>query len=439
MLMLFISLSQVLITAGFSQALIQKKDPDEEDFSSVFYINLGTSVILYLLLFFCAPLIADFYNQPILTDLMRVLSVVFVINAFSYVQEARLTKEMKFKTLALIHVPSSIISGVISIVMANLGFGVWSIVFLQLSQRVSYAIQIWIYSKWKPLLSFNKKKARSLFKFGGRLMVSAIINSIYSNIYLVIIGKFFPVNTVGYYQNASNLVQYPTQTFSASLNSVTFPAFASVQDDDKKLKIGYKKVIQQLLYWICPAFVFSGVLAEPAFRLIFTEKWLNAVPYFQILCVVGILFPLNLFNLNIVNVKGRSDLFLKLEIIKKVVITVGIFISIPFGIWGLLIFQAINSVCAFFLNSYYSGKFIKYPFWEQVMDIFPVVLLSIIVGSLVFLTDKSLTHKADYIRIITGYVLGGGLYWLGSKIMKLAPYLDFLHLIKKKFVKPVVK
>ncbi|UGU14371.1 lipopolysaccharide biosynthesis protein [Sinomicrobium kalidii] len=435
MLMIFIQVSQALIIAGFNQALIQKKDTDEEDYSSVFWVNLGVSVLIYVILFFAAPYIATFYDQPVLTELVRALSLVFVINAFSYVQEARLSKEMRFKTLTIISIPSTVIGGVASIVIAIMGFGVWSIIALQLITRFAYAIQIWFYSRWMPLLTYNGGKVKKLFSFGSNLMVSTIIHTVYKNVYLVVIGKFFPLSALGYYQNANNLVIIPSSTISGALAKVTFPAFSSIQDDDKRLKEGFKKIIQQVLFWICPAFVLAAVMAVPLFRFVFTEKWLPAVPYFRILCITGVIYPLSTYNLAIVNVKGRSDLFLKLEIIKKAIVIVGLIIIIPFGIYPLLIFQAVSTILMYVFNSYYSGKFIQYPTLNQLKDIMPILLLNAIVGVIVFCFDYNFAALSDILRLFVGLGIGGGLYWMGAKFFKFEPYLEFVHIIKPKRIK----
>lgn len=431
MLMIFIQVSQALVVAGFNQALIQKKDTDEEDYSSVFWINLGMSLLLYAIIFFCAPLIANFYDQPILTELARVLSLVFVINAFSYVQEARLSKEMRFKTLTIVSIPSTVIGGGVAVVMAVMGYGVWSIVALQLVTRFAYAVQIWFYAKWKPLFTYNAVKVKQLFSFGSKLMIAAVINTIYNNIYLVIIGKFFPLSAVGYYQNADNLVKVPSSTISGALSKVVFPVFSSIQDEDDRLKIGYKKIIQQVLFLLTPAFVLAAVLAEPLFRFVFTEKWLPAVPYFQILCVVGILYPLNLYNINIINVKGRSDLTLKLGIIKKIILTIGIVIAIPYGIWALLIFQAVNSVLVYFINSFFSGRFIAYPVKEQLKDILPILILNISVGVFVYFLNKGLSGFSDIVQLIAGFLSGAIFIYLLASLFKMDALKDFKNIIVK--------
>lgn len=437
--MIFIQVSQTLVQAGFNQALIQKKDTDEEDYSSVFWINLTVSIVIYGILFISAPWIADFYEQPVLAILTRTFSLVFVINAFSYVQEARMSKEMRFKTLTIIHIPSTILGGIVSIVMALLGYGVWSIIALQIVTRFSYAVQIWLYSRWKPLFSFNRKKAKKLFSFGSRLMISGVIDTLYQNIFIVIIGRFFPVSSVGYYQNANNLVRMPSSTFSSALVKVAFPAFSSIQDDDERIKKGYKTIMQQVLFWLCPAFVLVAVLAVPLFRFVFTEKWLPAVPYFRILCLVGILFPLQVYNLNIIKVKGRADLFLRLSIIKYVIMSIGLIIIIPYGIWALLFMQAASSMLAVILNSYYSGKLIRYAISEQLIDILPIFLLSLVVGALVFILNDFLVSFPDSIRVIIGLAFGSGIYIISARVIKLQPYIDFFeiwtNMINKRFSK----
>lgn len=317
MLMIFIQISQAIVEGGFNLALIQKKNTDELDYSSVFWINLVISIILYSIVFFCAPYIADFYHQPVLSKLVQVLSLVFLINAFSIVQEAKLTKEIRFKTLMLIHIPSSIIGGGVSVVMAFMEFGVWSIVAFQLVSRMAYVIQIWIYAKWRPLFSFKWQRIKVLFSFGSKLLIAKITGVLYNNIFLVVIGRFYPASSVGYYQNSFNLVTVPSSTITSVLNGVTFSTFSSIQDDNKRLKAGYGKVMRQAFFWVCPAYIFAAVLAVPLFDFVFGSKWLPAVPYFRWLCIIGILAPLNTYNLNIVNVKGRSDIFLKLQLIRR--------------------------------------------------------------------------------------------------------------------------
>lgn len=425
MLMIFIQISQAVVEGGFSLALIQKKDTDELDYSSVFWINLLVSIILYLIVFFCAPFIAEFYEQPVLIKLVRVLSLIFVINAFSIVQEARLTKEIKFKTLMMVHIPSTLIAGGISVLMAFNGFGVWSLVAYQGMNRFAYAVQIWLYAKWKPQLIFQWQRIRSLFNFGSKLLIAKIIGVIYNNIFLVVIGKFYPVKSVGYYQNSFNLVNTPAGTITSVLNNVTFPAFATIQDDNSRLKAGYRKVMQQAFFWTCPIYVFAGVLAMPLFDFVFGAKWLPAAPYFQWLCIVGILAPLNNYNLNIVNVKGRSDMFLKLQLVRRGITILAIMTVFSFGITALLIVQAASSIFTFCLFSHFSGKFIHYPLKEQLKDILPILMNGLFVGIIILILDYLFDEVlSNFFRLLIGVLIGIGMYWLLAASFKIDAYLE---------------
>lgn len=433
MLMIFIQISQAVVEGGFNLALIQKKDADELDYSSVFWINLVVSIILYFVVFFSAPFIAEFYDQAILIKLVRALSLIFVINAFSIVQEARLTKEIKFKTLMIVHIPSTLLAGAFSVLMAFKGFGVWSLVAYQGINRLAYAIQIWLYAKWKPRLVFQWIRIKSLFSFGSKLLLAKIIGVIYNNIFLVVIGKFYPVKSVGYYQNSFNLVNTPAGTITSVLNSVTFPAFAAIQGDDGRLKSGYRKIMQQAFFWICPIYIFAGVLAMPLFYFVFGAKWLPAVPYFQWLCIVGILAPLNTYNLNIVNVKGRSDIFLKLQLIRRGVTILAITAVVSLGIVALLIVQAVSSVFTFCLFSHFSGKFINYPLRAQLNDILPILIISLFGGAtiyfFIYLTEDILTN---FLTLLLGFGIGFGVYLLLSHIFKVDAYLETKQILKAK-------
>src|SRR5690606_36510613 len=273
----------------------------------------------------------------------------------------RLTKEMNFKTQTLIAIPASLAGGFTGIIMAYLGFGVWSLVWSSIVTIVVSTVQLWIYSKWKPDWTFSISKFKMHFYFGYKLTISGLLDKIFNNIFLIIIGKFFSPAQVGFFTRAETMKQLPVTNISNTLNKVAYPLFASIQDDNIQLKRVYKKLMKMVLFVVAPVLILSAVLAEPIFRFLFTEKWLPAVPYFQILCAAGILYPLHAYNLNILNVKGRSDLFLKLEVIKKIIIVLAIIFALPYGIIALLYGQVFISIIVYFINSHYSGKFIGYP------------------------------------------------------------------------------
>jgi O-antigen/teichoic acid export membrane protein len=433
MVTVFIAIAMTLRDSGLTSSLIRTKDPDESDYSTVFFTNLIASIVLYALLFFLAPFIAAFFNKPELTTIVQVLGLKIIIGAFSSVQNTRLTKAMKFKKQLTIQVPSVVVGGVGGIAFAYLGYGVWSLVYMNLIQFTVASIQLWFTSDWRPRFIFSKEKFKTHFSFGYKLTLSGLLDTVYQNIYHIIIGKYFSAAQLGFYTRAQSTKQLPVANISAALNKVTYPMLAEIQHDDKKLKEVYRRLMQQVLFWIAPLLTGAGVLAEPLFRFLFTEKWLPAVPYFQILCIVGIMYPLHAYNLNVLLVKGRSDLFLRLEIIKKIYVTIGVFLAIPFGIMGLLYFQVLSTFVAFFINTHYSGKLIHYKVWEQVKDIAPIFLMSAVMGVACYGIDFYLSYYQvyDWVRISVTAVTGALVYLALAHLSKSAAYSEFKLLVLK--------
>jgi O-antigen/teichoic acid export membrane protein len=322
--------------------------------------------------------------------------------------------------------------------MAFLGYGVWSLVAYRLVQITISTLLYWFNTKWKPTGKFSKSKFNKHFHFGYKLTLSGLLDTVFTNLYSIIIGRYFPVAQVGFYQRANSLKMLPVSTISSVVGRVSYPLFAQIKDDNQRLKRVYKKIMQMIIFLLAPTLIILGVLAEPLFRFLFTEKWLPAVPYFQILVITGILYPIHAYNLNIINVKGRSDLFLKLEIIKKAMIVVVVGIAFRYGIYGLLYSSVITSILAFFINTHYSGKFIAYTAWEQIKDIMPILLLATFVGALVFFADASITNlwqtaylnntfpleiihnylSFDFFRLLTGGLFGSIVYILLSYLLK---------------------
>jgi O-antigen/teichoic acid export membrane protein len=427
MISVFVAIGSSLMESGMTQSLIRTANPTIEDYSTVFYFNMFMSLLVYLIVFFGAPYIGLFFKQPILKNLVRIYSLSFIITATYAVQQAMLTKNMDFKTQMIIAVPSLLISGILGIVLAYSGFGVWSLAYMSLCQALLISIQHWWHTKWRPSFSFSKEKFSLHFHFGYKLLFSGLLDTLFNNSYQIIIGRFFSPAQVGFYTRADQLKQLPVTNISSTLNKVTYPLFASIQNEDVRLKKVYKQVMQMVVYIIAPTLVFMGILAEPIFRLLFTDKWLPAVPYFQILCLTGILYPIHSYNLNILKVKGRSDLYLKLEIYKKIIIAVSLIIAIPMGIVALLWSQVVMSVLAFFINTYYSGKLLKYSAWQQIKDIVPSILLATLVGALVFFFDRFLeeNHISDILRISFSLPFGFFAYIVASRLAK---YDSFFHI-----------
>lgn len=434
MISVFVAIGNSLVNSGLTQSLIRSKSLTQADYSTVFFFNIIGSVIVYLIVFFTAPLISILYHQEILTNILRVYCLSFLIDAFTSIQIAKLTKEMNFKAQMIVVLPSLIISGIWGIIMANYGLGVWSLVFMTLIQKVLVTIQYWLRTKWYPSFIFDKKIFKEHFFFGYKLTIVGLMDSVFSNIYQIIIGKYFSPAQVGYFTRADTMKQLPVYNISTALKKVTYPLFAALQDDDIKLKSAYKQVMQLTLYVICPILVFMAILAEPLFRFLLTEKWLPAVPYFQILCFAGILLPVQSYNLNVLQVKGRTDLYLRLEIFKKIIIVLTIFVSINFGIMGLIWGQLVISILLFFVNTFYSGRFINYSTAEQMKDIFPVLMFSLLVGIVVYFLDYFLAknHFHDILRLIISPAVGLLLYFAVSKMIKLQAYTSIINILLKR-------
>mgnify|MGYP001554935899 CR=1 FL=1 len=434
MISVFIGIGNSLIVSGLTQSLIRTSNANQEDYSTIFYFNLLGSIIIYLILFFFAPLIAAFFSQPVLINIIRLYCLSFIIRAFSEVQLTKLTKEMNFKLQMTITIPSLIGSALLGIFLAYKGYGVWSLVWMSLFQSFLSTVQLWFRSHWAPSLVFNVEKFKYHFKFGYKITLSGLLNTIFNNIYQIIIGKFFVAADVGFYTRADSLKQLPVTNISSALNKVTYPLFASIQNDDLRLKKIYKNIMQMVIFIVAPVLVFLAVLADPLFRFLFTGKWAPAVPYFQILCFVGILYPLHSYNLNILYVKGRSDLFLKLEIAKKILLVVVIAITFQFGIMGLIWGQLISSFLIFFINTHYTGKFLNYNSWEQTKDILPIIFLAFIAGGIVFAIDlqlKELQYRNIY-RLLIGGTAGAIAYYILAILFKVNSLYEFKKIILRK-------
>lgn len=430
----FIAVGNSLMDSGLTSSLIRSVDVDQSDYSTVFLFNLAGSVVVYGGLFFLAPLIASFYKQQVLVDLIRVIGISFIINASYGVHNTRFIKMMDFKIQAFMQIPAIVGSGILGIVIAKAGFGVWSLVWMSLFSSFLMALMHWMFSAWRPTLIFDKSSFRRHFNFGYKMTLSGLLETLYQNIYVILIGKYYSPTQLGFYSRADSMSQFPVSNLAAAMNKVTYPLFASISDDNTRLKMVYKRILKQVVFWNAPMLVVLIIVAEPLFRFLLTERWLPAVPYFRILCAAGVMYPLHSFNLNILKVKGRSDLFLKLEIIKKISSVIGIICVIPFGIYGLLFFQLGYSFIGYYINSIYSGKIINYAITEQIIDLLPSISLSILSGLICVLADRYLVRDlmlTDLVRIILVSTIYIVLYFISANVSKLSAISDFRQLILK--------
>ncbi len=429
MLAIFLAISQVFIDGGFSSALIQKKDCDDTTYSTVFYINVGISLVCYGILFVSAPLIADFYGQPLLKDIARVSSVSLIIGALSATNTVQLTKRIDFKTQSKINVVSALLSGVTGIVMAYSGFGVWALV----AQSVSIALfklLLTVFSvRWFPSPVFSGRIFKELFSFGSKLVLASLISSIYTNIRSLIIGKKFTPADLGQYTTANKFATMAGSSLSGVLYNVSFPVLSKVQDNNAVLLDAYKRFLSVSAFAIFPLMMLLAGIAEPLIRFLVTDKWLECVPYLQILCFGWIYDCLTKINLNLLYVKGRSDLVLKLEVFKKTIAFTILFISCFMGIIGICVGAAIYNFIAFFCNTYYTKRLLGYGFKEQFLQTLPYLSLSLLVLVLSLSICMMELPPVALIALSTAICMAA---YLGlAKIFRLSAFAEMTSIIKQ--------
>ena len=431
MLAIFMAVAQSLIDSGFGSALIQKQDAGYVAECSIFYFNILVGIIAAGLLCLVAPRIASFYDTPILVPLTRAPSLNLVINAFALIQTSLLTKHIDFKTQLKVSLLAMFFSGTLGIFMAYHGFGVWSLVAQSLSQNFFRTCLLWFFVSWRPSWAFSFSSLRTLFAFGSNLLFSGLLETVFQNIYLVIIGKFFSSADLGFYARAKGLQQLPTHNIAGSVSRVAYPVFSSRQEDKKRLKVGVRKALSFMAMVNFPIMIGLAVVAEPLVRVLLTDKWLPCVPYLQLLCVADILYPLHAINLNVLSAQGRSDLYLKLEVAKKILIVLAIALTYRWGISTMIIGQIVTSFIAYYLNSYYTSKLLDYSITQQMKDIMPFLLISCIMGGAVY-GLKHLQISSDYILLITQIILGI-LFYIGlCFLLRISAFLEIMGMIKSR-------
>ncbi|MDE6085216.1 MAG: lipopolysaccharide biosynthesis protein, partial [Muribaculaceae bacterium] len=341
MITIFLAVSQSLIDSGFSQALIRKQNRSDIDNSTVFFFNVGVGIFLYGILFVCAPLISDFYSEPKLTSITRVIGLSLVFNSLVVVQRALLTINLDFKTQAKASLIAALISGIIGISMAYGGYGVWAIVFQQIINLSIVTILLWIYSKWKPIAAYSWASFKELFSFGSKLLAAGLIDTIYKNIYLIVIGKIFKASELGYYTRAHQFSDFASSNITGIFQRVSYPVLCTIQDNDAKLADVYRRILKTSAFVVFPLMMGLAALSKPVILAFLTEKWSFSATLLIPLCFSSMWYPIHSINLNLLQVKGRSDLFLRLEIMKKIIGVTILCITIPFGLltmcWGAVV------------------------------------------------------------------------------------------------------
>lgn len=405
MMAIFLQVAAVFINSGFGKALIQKQDCKENDYSTVFYYNLAVSIGIYIILFAISPLVARFYDIPILTDVMRVASLVVIINALSIVQIIKLEKSIDFKSRSIVIFVSSLLSGIAGIIMAYYGFGVWALCGQSLLNSLLQLVLFYLNIRWWPSLVFSRESFHELFSFGSKILATSIINVIYSNLYTIVIGKRFNSRDLGFYSRADHFAIFPSSNLCSIISGVAFPTLSKIQDDDDKLRFAYRKIIRYSSFIIFPLMTGLAAVAAPFIRTLLGEKWAETIPYLQILCFALMWDHLSTLNLNLLFVKGKSNLVLKLEIIKKSIALIILFASIPFGIIVMCCGRVLYGMIAFYINTTYTKKLIALSFGQQVMDFLPYLGLSLGMGIMVFFVC-SFTPVNPLWSLILGFLVG---------------------------------
>jgi teichuronic acid exporter len=423
MIVIFTAVSQSFIDCGFSQALIRKTNCSQEDYSTVFYFNFVVGILCYLVLFFLAGPISSFFHEPRLSALVRVSGINLVINSVGLIQRTILTKNVDFKLQTKISVISSIGSGVVGISMAYLGFGVWSLVWKTVSQNLVTTALFWLWNKWRPIMAFSARSFREMFGFGSKLVVSGLIDTVYRNVYYLIIGKFFSAADLGFYTRANDFRNIPSTNLTNIIGRVCYPVLAHMQRDDRQLKSGYQRLIKSTTFISFVLMIGMASVAKPMVLVLIGEKWLPSVPYLQLLCFSGMLYPLQALNLDMLQVKGRSDLFLKMVMIRKLLAAPTIIIGVFFGINVMLIGMIGNALVAYYLNSYWSGAMVGYPMKEQIADIMPAFMIAMAMGAVVFAVGYLLPLKPIMVLFVQ-LVVGSSFVFGISRFLRLEAYME---------------
>lgn len=427
MISFFYGIGYTILQVGMASSIIRTVQPDSLDYATVFISNLLISLVIYAVFFFCAPLMSSFFNQASLTSIIRIYSLTLVIDSFSSIYITKLTKDIQFKKQATIQLASSIFSSCVGVVLVFSGYGIWSYIYMVLCQSFLLSLNFWLFIPWKPELKFDLIRFKIHFKFGYKLIIIGLMENLMNNIYTFILAKFFPIRQLGLYSRADSLKQIPVINLTQILTKVTLPLFAKYQNDNTELVRYYKNILLIIFFFNTALLIYVGVTAESLFLIVFTEKWLPAVPYFQLLCIAGIFQPINAYSMNILTAMGRSGLFLKIDFWKKILSVLIIGLSLIFGIYGLIVSQIFLSMIFFFINSYFIGKVIKYDMFNQLSDISSTFILNISFFFFLFFINYILQEQlfGAVSIIILNLLIGIVFYVLSIYLLKLK-ILDYM-------------
>ena len=425
---IFIQIASVFVQNGFGTALIQKKEYDDCDFSSIFYLNLLVATICYFLLFFAAPFISRFYNKEILIPVIRVISLSLFFGAINCVQGAYVSKTMQFKRFFYSNIGAVLGSGIIGIILAYNNFGVWSLVIQQLLNDFLSTVILWVTVKWRPKLLFSFSRVKSLFSFGWKLLCSGLLDTVFRNIYNLIVGKIYDSQILGFFNRGHQFPQVIASNLDGSIQSVMLPTLSANNENPSEVKRITRRSISTSAFVLMPCMFGLAAVAEPLVKVLLTEKWLPCVPFLQLACISYALYPIHTANLTGINALGRSDIFLKLEILKKCVTVLNILITLPLGIYAMAIGQVVSGFISTFINAYPNKKLMGYSYFEQWKDLIPSFVISILMAGVVWIMN--FISITPLLLLIIQIIVGIIVYVVLAKLFKLEVYNYFVNTLK---------
>lgn len=426
----FIAIAGVFTSAGFSDALVRKPELKEEDLSTTFLYSLGVGTLCYVILFFASPWIAEFYNTPVLKPLMRITALTFLITPIGVPQSVLLKRKLNFKTPAKISVVVKFLSGVVGISLAYYGYGVWALVLSGLFATVAGLVITMSVVRWLPKTGWSNESFSYLWGFGNKMMASALLDTIYHNITPIIVGKYFSTADLGVYNRARQYAAMPSQQVHSVVREVSFPVLSKLQNDTPKLISHYRKMIKVSAFVVFPIMMLMSALSRPLVLTLITAKWEECVILLQLLCFSMMWYPVHALNLNILTVCGRTDLFLRLEVIKKIWGLLVLCCSLPFGLIAFCSAGIVSSIVSVYINTWYTGKFYGFGFKEQMKDLLPIILL----GLMMFVSVLGITHLIPnmYIQLVVGAIIGAVIYMGGACLFKFQEINEVIFLINRK-------
>ncbi|NMH89333.1 lipopolysaccharide biosynthesis protein [Flavivirga algicola] len=440
MLAVFMAVAQIILDSGFGQALIRKKDATNRDYSSVFYLNIVLGIILYTIFYFSSPFIAYFFNEPDLELISKIAFIIIPINALGLIQFTILNKDLNFKKLSKVAILSAFISGVLGVTIAFYCMNVWALVAQSIFFYFLRTVFLWVFSSWRPIRKFSIDSIKEMYSFSLNLLLTGLIGSIFNNLYSVVIGKVYSPIDLGYFSQADRFQKIPSTSITGVIQSVTFPILSKVQNQDQRLRKGYLKIIGVAFFIIAPIMMFLMIISESLFDILLTSKWHTASIYFKYFCIIGALYPLSSINLNILNIKGKGKLILKLEIFRKLLLCLILAVTFQISMMALMYGSVLYSICQLILNSYFSGKQISLSLKRQLLNLSPIVIAVLPAIGITIILNMFSNDIHKLVLMLFQFVIFFGIYVYMSRKLKIKYFYDFITICKEKLelIKPIV-